>query len=116
MSSSVHIAAISVLTLVLAPVLELRGQLVTFRFDGRVTDVQVDIPDYWDTPNIDWPDVGTTFTGFYTCDPTPPDTAGSSEQRSKDSNSVPEPATCVLLLIGWVSFAATFAPRASEPR
>ena len=44
MSSSLHIAAVSVLALVLAPV-PLRGELITFRFEGRVTDVYVDIPD-----------------------------------------------------------------------
>ena len=35
---------------------------------------------------------------------------------SNDSNSVPEPATCVLLLIAWVYFTATLSPRAAEPR
>jgi hypothetical protein len=79
MSRSIRIGAVCALALI-APVQQVRGQFITFRFDGRVTDVLVEIPDYWETPNIDWPDVGTPFTGFYTFDPTAPDTAGSAEQ------------------------------------
>jgi hypothetical protein len=113
MSSSVHIAAVSVLTLVLAPVLELRAQLVTFRFDGRLTDVRVDIPEYWETPDIEWPDVGTSFTGFYTFDPTAPDTAGSAEQGTYHVVLDDRPAVDVsvgdLRLQGASSFVATYA-------
>ncbi len=112
MSSSLHIAAVSVLTLVLAPV-PLRGQLITFRFEGRVTDVYVDIPDYLGTPNIDWPDLGTPFTGFYTFDPTAPDTAGSAEQGAYHVVLDDLPAVDVsvgdLRLQGTSSAVATYA-------
>jgi hypothetical protein len=90
-----------------------RGQFLTFRFDGRVTGVQVDIPDYWEPPNIDWPDIGTRFTGFYTFDPTAADTAGSAEQGVYHLVLDDVPAVDVsvgdLRLQGASSFVATYA-------
>ena len=113
MSRSIRIATVSVLVLMITPDLELRGQLVTFRFEGRVTDVNVDIPDYWESPNIDWPNVGTPFTGFYSFDPTAPDTAGSAAQGAYHVVLDDLPAVDVsvgdLHLQGASSFVATYA-------
>jgi hypothetical protein len=113
MSRSIRIATVSVIALMIAPDLELRGELVTFRFDGRVTDVQVDIPDYWGKPNIQWPAVGTPFTGVYTFDGSVPDTAGSAEQGVYhlvvDDISAVDVSVGELRLQGASSFVATYA-------
>jgi hypothetical protein len=111
MSISVRIAAAGILALVTAG--DARGELVTFRFEGRVSDVAIDIPEYWGTPNINWPSVGTSFSGFYTFDSTAKDTSMAAEQGSY--HTVLQDATAVdvsvgeLNLQGAASFVATYA-------
>jgi hypothetical protein len=78
-----------------------------------VTRVEIDIPDFWGTPDIDWPEVGTSFTGFYTFDSTAMDTAAAPEQGAY--HEVLENAVAVdvavgnLNLQGSSTFVATYS-------
>ncbi|HEX2474952.1 MAG TPA: PEP-CTERM sorting domain-containing protein [Lacipirellulaceae bacterium] len=106
MSISFRIAAAGILALLVAS--DGRSELVTFRFEGTVIDVLIDIPDFWGTPNVDWPDIGASFSGFYTFDSTATDTAMSPEQGSY--HTVLENATAVDVRVGELNLqgAATY--------
>jgi hypothetical protein len=92
---------------------DVRGQLITFQFEGTVSDVLIDIPDYWEPPNIQWPAIGTPFTGFYTFDASAKDTAGSAEQGAYhlviDDISAVDVSVGELHLQGASSVIATYA-------
>jgi len=113
MSIPVRTVAAGVLALVLVNAESARGELVTFRFEGTVTDVLVDIPACWGTPTVDWPDAGTPFTGYYTFDSTARDTAAALEQGAY--HTVLENAVAVdvsvgeLNLQGLSTFVATYS-------
>lgn len=113
MSISVRMAAVNMLVLILATTGELRSELVTFRFEGTVTHVLVEVPEYWGTPTVDWPDAGTPFTGYYTFDSSVRDTAAAHEQGAY--HTVLENAVAVdvsvgeLNLQGSSTFVATYS-------
>src|SRR5687768_6852352 len=110
MPTAIRIATVIIPAVILITSGNVRGELVTFRFEGKVTRVGIDIPDYEETPSIDWPDVGTSLSGFYTFDSTATDTAGSPEQGAY--HAVLEDTAAVdvrvgeLILQGAASFVA----------
>jgi hypothetical protein len=57
-----------------------RSELITFEFTGTVTSVS--IQNGFGLQNFDFPDVGDSFTGFYTFDSNAQDTADSPGQGS----------------------------------
>jgi hypothetical protein len=92
---------------------DVRGELVTFRFEGKVSHVAIDIPEYESPLSINWPEVGTPFSGFYSFESAATDGAGSAEQGAyytvlKDAVAV-DVRVGELNLQSSASFVATYA-------
>jgi hypothetical protein len=113
MRPAIRAAATIIPAFILVSCGAVRGELVIFHFEGKVTHVAIDIPEYESTLSIDWPDVGTSISGFYTFDSTATDTAASPEQGAY--HAVLDNAVAVdvrvgeLVLQGLASFVATYS-------